>query len=56
MLTTSQPEGAKVSIQPFDESVYNQRFMPNIELRLAEEELASYDNPAVRRKKGWSVE
>jgi len=50
------PQGGKLTMkinEPEDENI---RYIPNVELRLCEEELKSYDDPSVRRKKQWSTE
>lgn len=71
-IRATQPQGATLAVKEFNERdhdvrcglkfafIYScfrrSRYLPNKDLEEAYAELASYDNVAVRRKKGWLIE
>jgi len=52
-ITAEMPSGAKLSVELTSAEKHNNRYLPNLELMQLQEELKSYDDVNVRRKKGW---
>jgi len=53
-ITSEMPIGVKLSVEPMNNEKHENRYLPNLELIKLSEELKSYDDINVRRKKGWT--